>query len=49
MALDVEIGMRYRRCGIVYLTPQFDGFIALPVLLMDIDDLEESFDEKDRI
>ncbi|KAI5658195.1 hypothetical protein M9H77_26988 [Catharanthus roseus] len=33
--------------GIVYSTPQFDGFIALPVFLQDIEDLEESSNEED--
>ncbi|KAI5656632.1 hypothetical protein M9H77_25425 [Catharanthus roseus] len=47
VAPDAETGMQYRSFGVVCYTSQFDGFIALPMFLTDINELEESSDEKD--
>ncbi|KAI5672180.1 hypothetical protein M9H77_12544 [Catharanthus roseus] len=45
VAPDAETRMSYWGFGIVYSTPQFDGFIVLPAFLIEIDELEESSDE----
>lgn len=47
VAPDYETDLRYWEFGNVYATPHFEGFMALPVFLLDIDDLEESSDEEE--